>query len=189
MEARLILFISGHGSNARHIIHYFKVNERVKVVGVLSSQPNQEMELFSEAQLVPFYNLQGKDFTAYLNICQQLSANWVILAGFVKKIPSELLCAYPNQIINIHPSLLPKYGGAGMYGRHVHTAVSAAAEAFSGISIHLVNEEFDKGKLLFQHAIALKPKATATEIEHSVRTLELAHFAQDLDAYITVLTE
>jgi phosphoribosylglycinamide formyltransferase-1 len=185
MQEQLILFISGGGSNARQIIDYFNDNERVNVVGVLSSKPNSEMEAFCEGHNLPFFNLLGKDFSNYLQICHELGANWVVLAGFLKKIPTELLAAFPDKIINIHPSLLPNYGGAGMYGQHVHQAVSAAKEAFSGISIHLVNEEFDKGKLLFQHAVALPQNATAHEVEAEVRALEKQFFAKDLERFLS----
>jgi len=185
MQEQLILFISGGGSNARQIIDYFNDNERVNVVGVLSSKPNSEMEAFCEGHNLPFFNLLGKDFSNYLQICHELGANWVVLAGFLKKIPTELLAAFPDKIINIHPSLLPNYGGAGMYGQHVHQAVSAANEAFSGISIHLVNEEFDKGKLLFQHAVALPQNATAHEVEAEVRALEKQFFAKDLERFLS----
>jgi phosphoribosylglycinamide formyltransferase-1 len=185
MQEQLILFISGGGSNARQIIDYFNDNERVNVVGVLSSKPNSEMEAFCVGHNLPFFNLLGKDFSNYLQICHELGANWVVLAGFLKKIPTELLAAFPDKIINIHPSLLPNYGGAGMYGQHVHQAVSAAKEAFSGISIHLVNEEFDKGKLLFQHAVALPQNATAHEVEAEVRALEKQFFAKDLERFLS----
>ena len=189
MQAQLILFISGGGSNARQIIRYFKGNERITVVAVLSSKANLEMEQFCSQRHLPFYNLQGKDFTSYLQISQELNANWVVLAGFLKKVPAELIAAFPERMINIHPALLPNYGGPGMYGQRVHLAVSAANEAFSGVSIHLVNEEFDKGKLLFQHAVAIIQNDNAAEIEQKVRTLEIQHFAPDLDAYITGVTK
>ena len=185
MQEQLILFISGGGSNARQIINYFNENERVNVVGVLSSKANSEMEAFCVGHRLPFYNLLGKDFSDYLQICQALGASRVILAGFLKKIPKAFIAAFPDKIINIHPSLLPNYGGAGMYGQHVHRAVSAANEAFSGISIHLVNEEFDKGKLLYQHAVALPQNATASEVEAEVRALEKQFFAKDLETYLT----
>lgn len=185
MQEQLILFISGGGSNARQIINYFNENERVNVVGVLSSKANSEMEAFCEGHRLPFYNLLGKDFSDYLQICQALGASRVILAGFLKKIPTAFIAAFPDKIINIHPSLLPNYGGAGMYGQHVHRAVSAANEAFSGISIHLVNEEFDKGKLLYQHAVALPQNATASVVEAEVRALEKQFFAKDLETYLT----
>ena len=185
MREQLILFISGGGSNARQIINYFNDNERVNIVGVLSSKPNPEMETFCEGHRLPFYNLLGKDFSDYLQLCHQLGANWVVLAGFLKKIPQEFIAAFPDKIINIHPSLLPNYGGAGMYGQNVHRAVSAATEAFSGISIHLVNEEFDKGKLLFQHAVLLPKNASAQQVEQEVRSLEKAFFAKDLETYVS----
>lgn len=185
MIARIILFISGGGSNARQIISYFEGNERIKVVGLLSSKPNEEMQCFCADHSVAFYDMTGKDFSSYLKITQDLKANWIVLAGFLKKVPVELISAFPNRIINIHPSLLPNYGGAGMYGKHVHKAVSDAKEAFSGISIHLVNEEFDKGLILFQHAVALSSGANSAEIESKVRALEHAHFAKDLELYLS----
>jgi phosphoribosylglycinamide formyltransferase-1 len=185
MQTQIIIFISGAGSNAREIIRYFNGNEAINVCGVISSKENEAMASFCEEQQVPFVNLVGQDFSAYLNFCLKQNAQWVILAGFLKKIPSELLNAYPDRIINIHPSLLPNYGGAGMYGKKVHEAVAAAQESFSGISIHLVNEEFDKGKLLFQHAVKLPENASPEQIESSVRALELTHFAQDLETYLS----
>jgi phosphoribosylglycinamide formyltransferase-1 len=185
MQTQIIIFISGAGSNAREIIRYFNGNEAIKVCGVISSKENEAMTSFCEEQQVPFVNLVGQDFSAYLNFCLKQNAQWVILAGFLKKIPSELLNAYPDRIINIHPSLLPNYGGAGMYGKKVHEAVAAAQESFSGISIHLVNEEFDKGKMLFQHAVKLPENANSEQVESSVRALELTHFAQDLEIYLS----
>jgi phosphoribosylglycinamide formyltransferase-1 len=185
MQTQIIIFISGAGSNAREIIRYFNGNEAINVCGVISSKENEAMASFCEEQQVPFVNLVGQDFSAYLNFCLKQNAQWVILAGFLKKIPSELLNAYPDRIINIHPSLLPNYGGAGMYGKKVHEAVAAAQESFSGISIHLVNEEFDKGKLLFQHAVKLPENANPEQVESSVRDLELTHFAQDLEIYLS----
>ena len=185
MITRIILFISGGGSNARQIISYFEGNERIMVVGLLSSKPNEEMQKFCTNHSVAFYDMSGKDFSSYLKIAQDLNANWIVLAGFLKKVPVELISAFPNRIINIHPSLLPNYGGAGMYGKHVHKAVSDANEAFSGISIHLVNEEFDKGLILFQHAVVLSNGANSVEIETKVRALEHAHFAKDLELYLS----
>jgi phosphoribosylglycinamide formyltransferase-1 len=185
MREQLVLFISGGGSNARQIINYFNDNECINVAGLLSSKPNSEMETFCSNSGIPFYNLVGKDFSDYLQICSDLSANWVVLAGFLKKIPTEFIAAFPDRIINIHPSLLPNYGGAGMYGQNVHRAVSAANEAFSGISVHLVNEEFDKGKLLFQHAVHLPKNANAQQVEQEVRSLEQVFFAKDLETYVS----
>ncbi len=185
MQQNLILFISGAGSNARQIIAYFKENEQVNVVGVLSSKANPEMAEFCVLHGLYFEHIQGNDFNNYLQICKDLRAHWVILAGFLKKIPSDLLAVYPKHIINIHPALLPNYGGAGMYGRFVHEAVHAAKEPFSGITIHLVNEEFDKGQILYQHAVALSKEETPESIEFKVRQLELQHFAPDIECYVS----
>lgn len=184
MQTQIIIFISGAGSNAREIIRYFSGNEAINVCGVISSKENLEMAQFCETHNVPFKHISGQDFSAYLNYCQLTKAKWIILAGFLKKIPSELIEAFPDKIINIHPSLLPNFGGAGMYGQKVHQAVAAAGQAFSGISIHLVNEEFDKGKLLFQHAQKLPENASALEIETIVRSLEKKHFAADIQHYL-----
>ena len=184
MHTQIIIFISGAGSNAREIIRYFDGNEAIKVCGVVSSKENSEMAAFCEKQGVAFKFINGQDFSAYLDYCKQQNAQWIILAGFLKKIPAQLIAAYPDKIINIHPSLLPNYGGAGMYGSKVHQAVAAAQENFSGISIHLVNEEFDKGKLLFQHALKLPAHANAEEVESMVRSLEMKHFAPDIEHYL-----
>lgn len=184
MQTQIIIFISGAGSNAREIIRYFHGNEAINVCGVVSSKGNLEMALFCEKHGVQFTHITGQDFSAYLNCCKQQKAQWIILAGFLKKIPSELIEAFPEKIINIHPSLLPNFGGAGMYGQKVHQAVAAAEQAFSGISIHLVNEEFDKGKLLFQHAQKLPENASADEIETIVRALEIKYFAADIQRYL-----
>ena len=184
MPIQIILFISGGGSNARQIISYFQDNEAIKVVGVLSSKPNHDMADFCAAHHVSFFDMSTKDFGQYLSISQQLNVDWVILAGFLKKVPAAFISSYANRIINIHPSLLPKHGGAGMYGKHVHKAVALAKEPYSGISIHLVNEEFDQGKILFQHAIRLPLNANADEIESLIRELEKTHFAPDIAAHL-----
>ncbi len=184
MQTQIVIFISGAGSNAREIIRYFSENEVINVCGVISSKENSEMALFCEKHLVPFIHIPNQDFSAYLDYCKKLNAEWIILAGFLKMIPKDLITAYPDKIINIHPSLLPNFGGVGMYGQRVHEAVAASNQAFSGISIHLVNEEFDKGKLLFQHAIQLPYQANAKQIETLVRSLELEHYAKDIAAYM-----
>ena len=185
MQTKIIIFISGAGSNAREIIRYFDGNEAITVCGVVSSKENSEMAQFCEIHRVPFLHISGQDFSAYLDFCRNTKAQWIILAGFLKKIPTDLIEAFPEKIINIHPSLLPNFGGAGMYGQKVHQAVAAADQAFSGISIHLVNEEFDKGKLLFQHAQKLPKNASTNEIEKIVRALEIKYFAADIQRYLT----
>lgn len=184
MQVNIILFISGGGSNARQIIAYFEGNERIQIVGVLSSKPNHAMEAFCSDHGVAFRNFQDQGFTSYLTFCKNNNVHWIVLAGFLKKIPLEFIAAYPNHIINIHPALLPGFGGAGMYGKFVHQAVFNSKAKFSGITIHLVNEEYDKGQLLYQHAVALSEEESPESIEQKVRSLELKHFAEDLESYI-----
>ncbi|MEN9744107.1 MAG: hypothetical protein RLZZ65_1912 [Bacteroidota bacterium] len=184
MKQEIIIFISGAGSNARQIIHHFNENEGINICGVVSSKENFEMAAFCKAQGVDYFFVNGQDLSSYLKLSLELNADYIVLAGFLKKIPKDLINAFPDRIINIHPALLPNFGGAGMYGKHVHLAVAAAKASFSGITIHLVNEEFDKGKLLFQHAVALPHGSSPEEIESLVRGLELQHYAADLETFI-----
>lgn len=185
MKKEIIIFISGAGSNARQIIHHFHENEGINIRAVVSSKENSEMAAFCQSQGVDYFFVDGQDLNRYLKLSLELNADYIVLAGFLKKIPKELINAFPDRIINIHPALLPNFGGAGMYGKHVHKAVSAAKASFSGITIHLVNEEFDKGKMLFQHAVALPKGASPEEIEQQVRALELKHYATDLETFVS----
>ena len=173
---RIALFISGNGSNARNIINYFDNHAQISVSLVLSSAKNDLMDGFCAERSILFAQQTGMISDDYLKLCQEQEIDWVILAGFLKKIPVTFINAYPDHIINVHPSLLPNFGGKGMYGKHVHEAVSKRVMPFSGITIHLVNEEFDKGKMLAQFAVALKNPSSASDIEEQVRRLEITHF-------------
>ena len=117
-------------------------------------------------------------------ILQQYDAFALILAGFLMKIPSHLIDAWPRRIINIHPALLPKYGGKGMHGMHVHEAVVAAKEVESGITIHLVDEQYDHGKTLFQAKCEVLPCDTALDVAAKIHLLEQAHFPEVVDDYL-----
>ena len=181
---RTALFISGNGSNARNIINYFDNHAQIDVSLVLSSAKNELMHTFCKDRSILFAQDMGIDGDTYLNYCQEQEIDWVILAGFLKKIPSSFINAFPDRIINIHPALLPNFGGKGMYGKHVHEAVSKSSSRFSGITIHLVNEEFDKGKMLAQFAVALENHASALEIERQVRDLEIVHFPSVIESIL-----
>ena len=181
---RTALFISGNGSNARNIINYFDNHAQIDVSLVLSSAKNELMHTFCKDRSILFAQDMGIDGDTYLNYCQEQEIDWVILAGFLKKIPSSFINAFPDRIINIHPALLPNFGGKGMYGKHVHEAVSKSSSRFSGITIHLVNEEFDKGKMLAQFAVALENPASALEIESQVRDLEIVHFPSVIESIL-----
>ena len=181
---RIALFISGNGSNARNIINYFENNEQISVSLVLSSAENDLMAEFCAERAILFAHPSVIDADAYLKFCQEQEIDWVILAGFLKKIPIHFINAYPDRIINIHPALLPNFGGKGMYGKHVHEAVAKSSLRFSGITIHLVNEEFDKGKMLAQFAVPLTNPTSAQEIEVQVRSLEMAHFPSVIESIL-----
>jgi phosphoribosylglycinamide formyltransferase-1 len=181
---RIALFISGNGSNARNIINYFANHAQISVSLVLSSAKNELMDSFCSEQSIPFAQPLGIEGDAYLNWCRDQEVDWVILAGFLKKIPSSFINAFPERIINIHPALLPNFGGKGMYGHYVHEAVAKSSAQFSGITIHLVNEEFDKGKMLAQFAVALGNPTAALEIEGQVRALEIAHFPAVIESVL-----
>jgi phosphoribosylglycinamide formyltransferase-1 len=115
---------------------------------------------------------------------QQEQIDWVILAGFLLKVPDELIRAFPDRMVNIHPALLPNYGGKGMYGHHVHEAVKAAGDPVSGITIHLVNEHYDEGKIILQAATAIAPKDSAETIAAKVLALEHKYFAAVIEGLL-----
>lgn len=184
---RIALLISGNGSNARNIIQYFSNHPNITIELVISSATNQKMEEFCNDRRVSFFEISNISQNAYLEKCLNSSIDWVVLAGFLKKIPVDFLEKYPQRIINIHPSLLPRFGGKGMYGKFVHQAVFESKPSFSGITIHLVNEEFDQGKVLAQFAFPLNEGMTALEIEESVRELEIGEFPKVIEYHIEQL--
>ena len=181
---RIALFISGKGSNARNIMQFFQNHGNICVALVLSSTENPEMKAHCKEQQIVFESSARLVLEDYLRICQANQIDWVILAGFLKKVPADLVHLYPNRIVNIHPALLPNFGGKSMYGAHVHKAVAASNMHFSGITIHLVNEEFDKGKVLAQFAVALTKPDSPELIEAEVRKLEMKHFPSVIESVI-----
>lgn len=181
---RIALFISGNGSNARNIMNYFDNHAQISVSLVLSSAENDLMDAFCSERAILFAHPSGSESDTYLNLCQQHEIDWVILAGFLKKVPVDFINAFPNRILNIHPALLPNFGGKGMYGKHVHEAVAKSSVRFSGITIHLVNEEFDKGKMLAQFAVLLTNPSSVQDIEGQVRSLEMAHFPSVIESVL-----
>ena len=180
---RIALFISGNGSNARNITDFFHQHNEIQVCLMVSSALNERMKEYCEERSISFEMISQVD-EAYLSICQQHQIDWIILAGFLKKIPATVIQQFQDRIINIHPALLPRFGGKGMYGKHVHEAVAQSQVAFSGITIHLVNEEFDKGKMLAQFATSLPYSRSAKEIEEVVRALEIKHFPSVIEAVV-----
>ncbi len=155
----IAIFASGSGSNAKVIIEQFKLHKEIRVSVVVSNNSNAFVLEIAKNENIPTIVVSKEEYTNGLimnNLLLPYSIDFIILAGYLKKIPIELIQCYPNKIINIHPSLLPKFGGKGMFGIHVHEAVIAANESITGITIHLVNEEYDKGKILFNTSIPVK---------------------------------
>lgn len=184
---KIAIFASGTGSNAETIIRFFEHHDLVQVVFVLSNKakaPIVEKAKSLGVSVVTCSNHQVEDSTYLVGICQNDAIDYIILAGFLRKIPDALIAAYPEKIINIHPSLLPKFGGAGMYGKFVHEAVLAANEKQTGISIHYVSEEFDSGRIIAQFSVPLLTDDTVETIQEKVHQLEHQHFAPTIEREI-----
>jgi len=186
-SARLAIFLSGNGSNAEAIISYFKNHSSIQVVLVLSNNP----EAFG-LQRASTYNIPSRVFTRQqfresdevVTWLKEANVTHVVLAGFLWLFPSHLIQAYPHRIINIHPALLPKYGGKGMYGMKVHEAVKQAGETATGITIHEVDERYDEGRILFQGKCPIHPTYSTQQIAEQVQRLEHAHYPRVIERWI-----
>lgn len=180
----IAIFVSGAGSNAVRIIQHFKANKNISVSLILSNKPEKGAFDISQNENVELYSFRKEELINSIKIIDVLRAkkiDLIVLAGFLLKVPENLVEAFPNQIINIHPALLPKYGGKGMYGKHVHQAVFDNKEKESGISIHFVNEHYDEGNIIAQHHCKLNEHDTPETIENKVRDLEQKYFAPTIE--------
>ena len=182
---KLAIFASGSGSNAIKIIEYFKNHSQIKIELIATN--NAKAGILEKVKNIdiPFY-VFNKEMLQSNEVLEKLIAyqiDGIILAGFLALIPLNLIKAYPNKIINIHPALLPKYGGKGMYGSNVHRAVFANKETSSGLTIHLVNEEFDKGKVLFQASTNIVNCNNPDQVQKKVLDLEHRYFARVIESY------
>ncbi len=183
----IAIFASGSGSNAQKIIEHFTTHTQIQVVAVLSNNP-QALVLEKAAKFqVPTYTFTRSQLyqsEEVIEILKKHKADWIVLAGFLWLVPGNMIKAFPNHIVNIHPALLPAYGGKGMYGAKVHEAVVKAREKFSGITIHLVNEEYDKGAIIFQAQCPIEPNDTPEDVAHKVQVLEHTHFPDVIEKMI-----
>jgi len=180
---KIVIFASGSGTNAENIIKYFENKEFGSVVAVFTNNPNAKVierakkfhlptEIFSKAELFESKVLQKlNDFQPDL----------IVLAGFLLKLPENIIESYPNKIINIHPALLPKYGGKGMYGMNVHKAVVENKEKETGISIHFVNENYDEGNIIFQERVALLETDSPENVAEKIHELEQRYFPEIIE--------
>lgn len=184
---RLVIFASGSGSNAENIINFFRKSEEITVVSVLSNRKHAGVFKRCERLQIPCLYFPKDDFVktdAVLHYVQQ-HADYIVLAGFLLKVPETIVSAFPDRIINIHPALLPKYGGKGMYGMHVHKAVKDHNEKKTGITIHFVNEHYDEGSIIFQAETLLDLTDSPEDIAQKVHALEYAHFPRILEKVIS----
>lgn len=175
---RIALFASGSGTNVENIAEYFKNHESISVEMVLCNNPSAGVIERANRLGIPLKLFTREQFRSgeVLSWLQEAQIDWVILAGFLWLIPKNLVEAYPNRILNIHPALLPKYGGKGMYGNFVHEAVIAAKETESGITIHYVDEHYDEGNILFQKSFVVEPTDTSADVAKKCHALEYEYF-------------
>lgn len=187
-QKHIAIFASGNGSNALNIIKHFQGNPAVKVAFVLANSSKAKVISSAEelgVKTIVCTNQEAENETYFTSLCIENKIDFIILAGFLRKIPASLIKAYPEKIVNIHPALLPKYGGKGMYGMNVHEAVALNNESETGITIHFVNEEFDKGRIIAQFSVALSPKDNAAIIQSKVQQLEHKYFANIIEKIVT----
>lgn len=183
---KLAILASGSGSNAEKIIEYFQRSNKAQIALIASNKADAFVLERAMKFGVPTFTFSRKEMEAgvLLEKLQEEKIDWVILAGFLLKIPEELIRAFPNRMVNIHPALLPKYGGKGMYGHHVHEAVKAAGDTETGITIHLVNEHYDEGKIVFQAATSVAPEDTPDTIAQKVHALEHRYFPEVIESLL-----
>ena len=185
----IAIFASGNGSNAQNIITYFNRGNIASVKLVICNNPNAYVLQRASALGIPAAVMDKTALTAdnpskLLSLLHNNTIDYIVLAGYLQKIPAALTTAFAGKIINIHPALLPKFGGKGMYGIHVHRAVVAAGEKLSGITIHLVDAVYDNGKILFQAQCPLSPHDTPEEVATKVQALEQQHYPAVIEQYI-----
>jgi phosphoribosylglycinamide formyltransferase-1 len=185
---KLAIFLSGTGTNARNLCGYFAGHPEIEVALLLSNNPASATEAIAKDFDIPHVIFNRADFYetgAVLRYLNDYQVNALVLAGFLWLIPKEILEKFPDRIINIHPALLPQYGGKGMYGLKVHEAVHRNCEKESGITIHLCNEDYDEGDILFQAKCALTETDTPATIAQKVQALEQAFFPVVVEEYLT----
>lgn len=182
---RIVIFASGNGTNAQRIIEYFKGRTDAKVVQVLTNNKDAKVLDRAKTLAVPAFSFNRPAFYKsddVLHLVQSAQPDIIVLAGFLWLFPEKLIQAFPEMVINIHPALLPNFGGKGMYGMHVHKAVSAFAKAqphtktYTGITIHKVTPEYDEGDFLFQIKVEVTENDTPESIAEKVHELEYEHF-------------
>lgn len=189
MKIKLAIFASGGGSNALKIIEYFHGHEKINVALIVTNLSNAGVIQHAMAHHLPYYTHEKDELStdAFSDFLTEHKIGAIILAGYLRKIPEALIAKFTNRIINIHPALLPKYGGKGMYGHFVHEAVVRDGETQSGMTIHLVNENYDEGKVLFQAICPVFPSDKADDVAQRVLALEHKYFAAVIERHLLSL--
>ncbi len=185
---RLAIFASGNGSNAQNIAEYFDSHPQIRVALILSNKPDAYVLKRAQNLGIPTVVFDREEFYNTDSILQKLqkhNIDFIVLAGFLWLIPKSLIDAFPRKIINIHPALLPRYGGKGMYGNRVHRAVLDAGETQSGITIHYVNERYDEGDIIFQAKCPVFPEDTVDSLANRIHGLEYKFYPQIIEKIIT----
>jgi phosphoribosylglycinamide formyltransferase-1 len=180
MIKRIVLFASGSGTNVENIIRFFRQNPQVEVVNILTNNPKAGVIDRIRPMKIPtiVFDKEQLNSGALSQQLELLNPDLIVLAGFLLKIPLDFTNAFRNKIINIHPSLLPKHGGKGMYGDRVHQSVKDAGDKETGISIHYVNENYDEGSIIFQAKVEVAEEDSISQIAHKVHQLEYKHFPE-----------
>tara|TARA_B100000575_G_C23056124_1_gene608009 strand:+ start:179 stop:772 length:594 start_codon:yes stop_codon:yes gene_type:complete len=175
---RIIFFASGSGTNVENIIKYFHGNKAVEITLILTNNPNAGVVRRAKKMKKPLMLFSKRELLdqSLLRKITTINPDLIILAGFLLKIPKEFIKAFPKKIINIHPAILPKFGGEGMYGNRIHQSVKDAGEQKTGITIHFVNEYFDQGEIIFQASVNVECDDSVEEIADKVHQLEYAHY-------------
>lgn len=184
---KIAIFASGSGTNAENIIKYFKDNSNIQVSLVLSNKPDAYVLERAKKFQIPTFVFNRIDFyetDTVINKLKEYEIDFIVLAGFLWLVPQNILSIYPNKIVNIHPALLPKYGGKGMYGMNVHRAVKDAGDKESGITIHYVNEKYDEGAIILQERCAINPEDTPEIIAEKVHKLEYEYYPKIIEKVI-----
>jgi len=183
-QKHIAIFASGKGSNAQAIIDHFKNNPVIKVALIITNNKNAGVIQIAKDNRIPFDIISSdelKEEETILDLLEVYQIDLIVLAGFLLLIPAYLVKAYPNKIINIHPALLPKYGGKGMYGMKVHEAVIANKETETGITIHYVNEKYDEGEYIAQFRCHVEPSDSAENVAAKVHQLEHEHYPIEIE--------
>jgi len=186
-KTNVAIFASGAGSNAAKLIAYFSNHHHIHIQLIVCNKANAGVISIASNNNIPHILIEKEQFfrgDAYTGILEEYQIHFIVLAGFLWKVPNLLIQYFPNKIINIHPSLLPKYGGKGMYGHFVHEAVLQHKETESGITIHYVNEEFDKGAPIFQAKCPVFETDTPETLATRIHALEHLHFAPTIESVI-----